>query len=153
MLAGWSETHNGGAKVTFWLPSADELDVFRGLTVRKGNTAGHRFMAVLVEIADDGNPVQVPPQRDVEPQRAKGGELAKLAGILCADPEFQLWLEERYDALPATVGGTEGEERAAIILRAVCGVKSRAKLDHDPVAAAKFHEIRKAWVTRDGGEK
>lgn len=79
----------------------------------------------------------------------KGGELARLAGILCADPDFQIWLEERQDELPAEVGGAEGAERAAIILRSVCGVESRAELDHNPEAAIRFHEqVRKPWVER-----
>ena len=56
-LAGWSESHTGGCKVTFWLQSTEDLDAFRALTVRKGNTAGHRFMAALVEIGDDEQPI------------------------------------------------------------------------------------------------
>lgn len=57
-LAGWSETHTGGPKVTFWLQDAEQLAVFKALTARKGNTAGHRFACVLVEIGDDEQPVQ-----------------------------------------------------------------------------------------------
>jgi len=57
MLAGWSETSTGGAKVTFFLPDAAALDVFRQMTVKKGNTAGQRFACVLVEIGDDEQPV------------------------------------------------------------------------------------------------
>ena len=53
MLAGWKDTHNGGATVTFWLPDPAELEVFRGMTAKKGNVAGQRFMAVLAEIGDD----------------------------------------------------------------------------------------------------
>ena len=53
MLAGWKDTHNGGATVTFWLPDPAELEVFRGMTAKKGNVAGQRFMAVLVEVGDD----------------------------------------------------------------------------------------------------
>lgn len=56
-LAGWSETHTGGCKVTIWLPSAEDLEPFKELTARKGNTAGHRFMAAFVEIGDDEMPV------------------------------------------------------------------------------------------------
>lgn len=56
-LAGWKETHTSGVTVTFWLQNPEELDAFRALTVRKGNTAGHRFACVLVEIGDDERPV------------------------------------------------------------------------------------------------
>lgn len=60
LLAGWRDTHNGGATVTFWLPDPADLDIFRGMTVRKGNQAGQRFMAVLVEIGADDKPVAAP---------------------------------------------------------------------------------------------
>lgn len=52
MLAGWKESHNSGAIVSFWLPDSADLEVFKGLTAKKGNTAGQRFMAALVEIPD-----------------------------------------------------------------------------------------------------
>lgn len=57
MLAGWRENHSNGATITFWLPDSSDLDIFRGLTCRKGNTAGQRFMTVLVLLDDEGNPV------------------------------------------------------------------------------------------------
>jgi hypothetical protein len=63
-LAGWSESHNGGCKVTFWLADPSELDAFRAMTVRKGQQAGHRLAAVLVEIGDDEQPVQPEPQAE-----------------------------------------------------------------------------------------
>ena len=81
----------------------------------------------------------------------KGGELARLAGILCSDPDFQFWLEDVTpdEQLPAALGGEEGAERAAVIVRHLCGVKSRAELDHNPAAAHVFHErIRKPWLER-----
>lgn len=82
--------------------------------------------------------------------KPKGGELARLAGYFCGDPEFQLWIESRYqDNLPPEIGGEEGVERAAVIVRAVCGVQSRAELDHNREAAVAFHErIRKPWNER-----
>jgi hypothetical protein len=127
-LAGWSDTHNGGAKITFWLPDAESLEVFKGITSKKGNTAGHRFMAVLVEIGDDEQPVKPEPK---PAEKLKGGELSKRAGILCADPAFLQWLSQE-------VGAPFIESRAAIYLRNACGIQSRAELDHDPIAALTF---------------
>jgi hypothetical protein len=137
-LAGWSETHNGGCKVTFWLPDAAELDAFRALTVRKGNTAGHRFMAALVEIGDDEQPVQ-----QAEPEKAKGGPLAKLAGMLCAEPEFWDFLTHQCSLDEAI----EGPLMAAEQVRLLCGIESRAELDSNLEAGAAFHRtIRSPWI-------
>lgn len=144
-LAGWSETHNGGCKVTFWLPDAAELDAFRALTVRKGNTAGHRFMAALVEVGDDEQPVQP------EPEAPKGGQLAKLAGMLCDQPDFWAFLNRC-----AANGGQiiSNAEDAANFVREVCAVASRAELDHNEKAAWTFHRaIRLPYVRWQAGDR
>lgn len=66
----------------------------------------------------------------------KGGELAKLAGIFCQQPEF--W---EFAGCAASA-----EEARAWILR-VCDIESRRELDHNVVAAHIFHEhIRKPYV-------
>ncbi len=86
------------------------------------------------------------------PDDRKGGELARLAGIFCSDPGFQLWLSARFpehheEAPVALVG----EELAAHIVRTVCGVESRAELDHSPGAAELFHEeVRRPWIEKRG---
>ncbi|MGA4125514.1 hypothetical protein ACI2VP_05145 [Ralstonia nicotianae] len=147
-LAGWSETHNGGCKVTFWLPDATELDAFRALTVRKGNTAGHRFMAALVEVGDDEQPVQPEPAALEAP---KGGMLAKLAGMLCDQPEFWAFLN-RLDANGGQI--IQNAEDAANFVRDVCGVASRAELDHNETAAQAFHQkIRLPYVRWQAGDR
>lgn len=81
MLASWKETHTGGAVVSFFLPDPADLDVFRGMTVRKGGTAGQRFMAVLVEVQDD----ETMPQA-ATPQGAK--PWGKEASLLYRDGTF-----------------------------------------------------------------
>lgn len=132
MLAGWSETHNGGAKVTFWLQDADDLAAFKAMTVAKGKTAGQRLALVAVEIGDDEQPVQ-------RHEKPKGGELARLAGQLCQSAQFQEWCE------------AENAEAAAEWVREVCGIDSRSELDHDDEAANRFHElVRKPFVAWRG---
>lgn len=143
MLAGWSETHNGGAKVTFWLPDPTDLDAFKSLTIAKGKTAGHRFMAVLVEIGDDEMLKASTDAKIIG--AAKGGAKARLAGILCADPAFQKWLFDRKGVviLSPTV---DREASAAATVREVCRVRSRAELDHNEAAGKRFDaEIRLPW--------
>lgn len=129
-LAGWSETHTGGCKITLWLSDPSDLDVFRALTVRKGNTAGHRLACVLVEIGDDERPVEPPAS-----EKPKGGPLAKLAGQWCGDPIFWEWLEETVGEKVASA------DDAAILVRHVCDVASRAELDNDAAAADRFHRL------------
>lgn len=134
-LCSWSETHNGGAKVVLWLADAADLDAFRALTVRKGNTAGQRFACVLVEISDDELPVQEPPAAPAapEPEKPQGGALAKLAGMWCSSPDF-------WRFLSSNGGDCTCAEDAAAIVRDVCKIKSRAELDSNQDAARIFHE-------------
>lgn len=132
-LAGWSDTHNGGAKVAFWLPDAESLDVFKGLTAKKGNVAGHRFACVLVEIGEDELPVETlsTPAAEI----VKGGALARLAGMWCADSAFWAWLGDTGLAV-----GVESERGCATAIRNICMVDSRAELDHCPLSAKIFNE-------------
>lgn len=92
-----------------------------------------------------------PEAKPTEPEALKGGELAKLAGMLCADMAFQIWIDAEFgEEMPVLAElPTDDDERAATILRHVCRIESRAELDHKPAAAAIFHErIRKPWMQR-----
>lgn len=147
MLAGWQESHTAGAKITFWLPDSASLEVFKGMTSKKGNTAGQRFMAVLVEVGDDDQPIA--PETPAKP---KGGELARLAGIWCNDKEFYDWIRPLYDIKLGGNGSGTGDieigldveswklfNRHAILV--FCDIDSRADLDNNPEAAQKFHRL------------
>ena len=65
----------------------------------------------------------------------KGGALAKLAGMWCNDPEFWKWLETDPDNACHSATG------AAACLYDICGIDSRAELDHNADAAEKFHRL------------
>lgn len=90
------------------------------------------------------------PKPAAAPDERKGGELARLAGILCGDPEFQAWLEARNPQLAERAPlGLADADLAAHLVRTICDVESRAELDHNPEAARRFHElIRKPWADR-----
>lgn len=119
-LAGWSESHNGGCKVTFWLADSSDLDAFRAMTVRKGNTAGHRLACVLVEIGEDEQPIPVAP---------KPGALCSLAVRWCKDPLFQRWL------------GVRDENAARQNVLDACRVETRKELDRSAEAAEIFNRL------------
>jgi hypothetical protein len=73
--------------------------------------------------------------------RLKGGELAKLAGMWSNDQAFWDWVALIQE------NPCHGPQDAAGFIRAVCGVNSRAMLDHDAAARAKFDQhIRKPYA-------
>lgn len=66
---------------------------------------------------------------------ARGGQLARMVGMWCSDPDFWAFLSKRA----STPGAVADSVRAAEQVRFVCGVESRADLDHDAGAAERFH--------------
>jgi hypothetical protein len=121
MLAGWQETHNGGAKVTFWLPSPEELEPFRMATVRKGKTAGQRYMCVLVEIDDQEQPVHHP---------------SSSAHLMITGPQFLEYAK--------AVGPNRGHwdsARAREWAKYLMGVESLAQIDTDPQALLRYERL------------
>lgn len=66
--------------------------------------------------------------KEPEPEKPKGGPLARLAGMWCRDQAFRAFAH------------VEDEETAAAYILGECGIQSRAELDHNPQAASIFHE-------------
>lgn len=139
-LLGWSESHNGGAKVTFQLADPSDLEPFKAMTVAKGKTAGQRLACVLVEIGEDEQPVpslQAEGDYLAHNEKAKGGALAKLAGMWCNDPKFWEWINKRGH-WPLLI---ESEKDAAEFVYASCCIESRAELDANKYAETRFHTL------------
>lgn len=134
MLAGWQETHSGGAKVTFWLASSEALEPFRLATVRKGKVAGQRYMCVLVEIDTDERPVR---------------HISNDAHLMITGEQFVGYATA---VGPKSIGNNV--ERIRDWAKWQMGVKSLSELDTDPAAVARFHElVRKPflrWSEQEG---
>ncbi|MEQ5834192.1 hypothetical protein [Marinobacter sp. NFXS9] len=83
----------------------------------------------------------------------KGSYLARSAAMLCQDESFRLYLD-RASSKKAGVeipDGTHNEEDARDVILTACGIKSRAELDHNFTAAAKFRQIKghyQRWKAR-----
>ena len=76
------------------------------------------------------------------PEKPKGGELARLAGIWSNDPRFWGWVNKRGSGRIA-----DNAEEAAEWIRGTCGVDSRAELDNQDAAAVKFQtRIRQPFM-------
>lgn len=99
-------------------------------------------LAPLVESFEQAAP-KTEPDSEPNPEKLKGGELAKLAGRLCNDPAFQQWV---FAQSCGPVSGMSPEDSVAKIIRRECGIASRSELDHNKQAATIFHErFRKPW--------
>ena len=95
--------------------------------------AGLSFVAQAIKPAETEKP----------PEKLKGGPLAKLAGQWCQSDSFIGWLSESHPAIfDGALRDAKGEVdvAAAMIVRALCGIESRADLDNDAYAAKLFHE-------------
>lgn len=99
---------------------------------------------------------ELPPKPE-EPKRTGLGMTA-LAGVLCKDRGFQVWASGYYAKewaaserdVVASSRDDRHEQKAAIVVRTVCRVESRAEFDKDPAAAMRFEElIRKPFIDRE----
>lgn len=112
----WSDSSTQGVQVTFALPDSDALDPLKGME-------GKRFMAVLVQIGDDEQPVMGNP---ISPRKDQRGPLCREACDLCELSEFRDWCQ------------AETKTEAESYIRAVCGVVTRKELDSSERAGDAF---------------
>jgi hypothetical protein len=95
-----------------------------------------------------GTPVAVAALKPAssKPEAPKGGPLAQWVAMRCQEPDFQVWIANRYPTEWSYAPGNSSEEVAAAVVRDVCGVDSRAELDSNPKAAARLHkQIREPY--------
>lgn len=94
---------------------------------------GTRYQVAVVRVNDHGEPV-------ASPAAEEGIRAVKLAGTLCTDPDFQMWMSQQgYASEPTEQAATEG-------LRIYLGVVSRRELRTDPDARAALARLRDAFV-------
>lgn len=136
MLLNWNESKQGRTAV-FLLDEESESHPFKKFTTKKGKRAGQRFMAVLVELNDDDTPVI---------QEKKGGPLSRSAAQMCENQRFQEFIVAWNRNLRMQWAEVHDPvENAALLLRRRCEVDSRAELDHNPVAANRFHVLMREY--------
>ncbi|MFJ9451482.1 hypothetical protein [Herbaspirillum sp. NPDC101397] len=66
----------------------------------------------------------------------KGGMLAKLSALFCADENFRTFLMRRWP----DADQIDTPAQATAHLKMVCEIDSRKQLDNDPAAADRFHD-------------
>ena len=128
-LWGASWSHVSGATIALAFTFDDWLEHVRGWL------DGTRYYLTLVEIQEGETPVD-----QVKAARLVGGALSRNAAMLCQDDEFK-----RFSTLM-------GFDDPAIYMRRACGIDTRAMLDHDPLAASKFQEVKAAFFRYNQGD-
>lgn len=89
-----------------------------------------------------------PAAQQADAERENETDLVKQCGMRCSDPRFHKFLEETNSAWKLMTQGTP-TERAAELVRAICGVKSRKDLATNNEAAEHWHELEsrfQAWL-------
>ena len=133
----YADSSSSGARVTFTLDDRDHLSKFVGLE-------GKRYMLAIVEIGDDEQPVQQPPEK--EPI----GALCQWAVLRCREGLFYQFIAPIYDKFMGGDGlghgdldidGMTKEDFCKHAVLVICGCQSsRKELDTDPQVAKNFKE-------------
>jgi hypothetical protein len=139
MLAGWSETHTGGVKITFWLQDDEDLEPFRLLTVKKGKTAGQRFYAALALIEDDETMATTTKHHASSDAHLMVTSDMFLAYVRANVPSRLPW----------------DKERAKRWAKNQISIDSLSELDQDPLKLKRFRDIVQRpyadWQEQHGG--
>ncbi len=67
--------------------------------------------------------------------------LARAAGILCSNPEFQRFLAHRHPTPWSQCSALPLSERAASVIRTVCGIQSRRELDSSAEVRRRYDRM------------
>jgi hypothetical protein len=73
-----------------------------------------------------------------EPEKPKGGQWAKLAGMWCNDPDF--WAFANGKTVRGIIWHVEDARTAKAFMRHACDMDSRVELDNDPQVLHAFNE-------------
>lgn len=95
---------------------------------------GQRYLAVLVRLNDNDEPVAAETDRE-------GIQAVKIAGTLCSDNNFQLWLAQKNYV------DDMSEDAASAWMRIYLGLKSRAELKINATARRKLMDLRAEFVS------
>lgn len=88
----------------------------------------------------------------------KGGQQARRAAMLCQNKRFWLYLDHRWRAKHHLTAeqypnGTHQLAGATRWLRKVCGIQSRAELDHNDAAVAMLEKVLASYSEWERGQR
>ena len=113
------------------------------MDLKQGREQGQRFRVTFHLLADD---------ETTTAEQEKGGPLSQEAGRLCAKADFRLWLRRTATGVWASAYETNNvteEDTAAEVVRRICHVHSRARIDDE--AADTWKAIAKRYYDSQQG--
>jgi len=138
----------GGTWTKFYHTDKSDLDTFEGTNKKTAAKQGQRYIMMLIEVQDDELPVNQDKRKEVEDIHAgKGGQLCRLAAMLCRQDDFVMFANRSIaaDKMPFN------KDSVKSFIYETCGITSRAELDHNQDAANRFHTfIRIPYMTSKG---
>ncbi len=93
---------------------------------------GSRYQVVMVRLGDDDQPMS----REGE---FPGDHAVKMAGILCRDPDFWKWLNDREMLME------KNEKACAEWMTSYLGIESRKELKTDTEARSLFNQLKRSF--------
>ena len=93
---------------------------------------GSRYQVVMVRLGDDDQPLS----REGE---FPGDHAVKMAGMLCRDPEFWRWLNDREMLME------KNEKACTEWLTSYLGIESRKELKTDTEARNLFNQLKRSF--------
>lgn len=93
---------------------------------------GSRYMVVMVRIGDNEQPIS----RELE---FPGDHAVKMAGMLCRDHDFWVWLEEKFSVI------VEDEKDCALWLSDFLNIQSRKELKDNQEVREVFNKLKREF--------
>lgn len=150
-LMGWADTSgSSGRTVKFWLDEEADRHPFAGYDKRTTSKPGSLFSMLLVQLADNGHPVDQADQAAAEGAgRTRGKQkLSSAAHLIITQPLFVQFCAETF---PKTPRGGWTPETTKRFVKWRLGIESLSDLDRDEAKAQDFHSVfRKPYLAWRG---
>lgn len=112
-LLRWSDSNSGGPTITLALPSSEDLDRFRGATLKKGGKAGQLYAVMIVEVDYDAQADEAAPPANDNEHGAYYQQLHRMGWFynpavwraLGTDEDYRAWIQHQ----PSCVSGDFSE--------------------------------------------
>jgi hypothetical protein len=165
MLAAWGDSNTLGQHFKLWLDEEADRHPFAGYSRRKAGVPGDLFFVILVEVSDDGTPVDQERRRRAEANQSQGvlqtdqsgtagaisggaargaaKKLSSQAHLTVTSPMFVRYLQETK----SHIRKEWTKDLARAYAKHVVGVESLSELDRSGEAAQRYHDqIRRPFL-------